>query len=83
LCAITESVVNNNVTLLYHLRLLKYKQHQFCHQQAAEFPAEHRHYQGKPKQNFVMVRPFFAAKGTTLESLVICRLPFSKIDPLK
>ena len=25
--------------------------------------------QGKPKKNFNMVRPFFASKGTTLESM--------------
>jgi hypothetical protein len=36
LCAVTQSVINNNVALLYHFRFHEYKQHQFCHQQAVE-----------------------------------------------
>jgi hypothetical protein len=75
LCAVTQSVINNNVALLYYFRFHEYEQHQFRHQQAVErilFPPEQSIYQGKPKLNFDMVRrPSFASKGTTLESLVI------------
>jgi hypothetical protein len=36
LCAVTQSVINNNVALLYHLCFLEYERHQFCHQQAVK-----------------------------------------------
>ncbi len=36
LCAVTQSVINNNVALLYHLCFLEYERHQICHQQAVK-----------------------------------------------
>jgi hypothetical protein len=74
LCAVTQSVINNNVALLYHLRFLKYEQHHFVINKLSNqsfFPLSTGTYQGKTELNFDMVRPSFASKGTTLESLVI------------
>ena len=55
LCAVTQSVINNNVALLYHFRFHEYEQHQFRHQQAVErilFPPEHRHLPRQAKAQF-------------------------------
>ncbi len=65
LCAVTQAVINNNVALLYHLRFLEYKRHQFCHQQAVKqilFLAEHRHLPRQAKAESRHVKVFLCIK---------------------
>ena len=52
LCAVTQSIINNNVVLLRQLHRLYHEHHRLHHHQAVEqilFPPEHKHlpiYQG-------------------------------------
>ena len=65
LCAVTQAIINNNVVLLYRLRFLEYKRHQFCHQQAVKqilFLAEHRHLPRQAKAESRHVKAFLCIK---------------------
>lgn len=55
LCAVTQSIINNNVVLLHQLHLLHHEQRRLRHQEAVErilFPPEHRHLPRQAKSVF-------------------------------